>query len=108
MGRRRGDRRPVGRRLAEAMRQFGRRHPDFVAKLVRENEIQNVILYRFIDGYREEGDYRAPASEAEEAVLMDAARSVIKELLTEPPLGVAVAAETLEDALDAWRRADDE
>ncbi len=102
---RKGGGRQTGRHVAARMRQFGRRHPDFVFKLVRENAIQNVILYRFIDGYLEEGGYRTPVSKAEEARLMSGARSVIRELLTEPPLGVGVATETLEDALEAWRRA---
>ena len=90
------------------MRRFGHRHPDFVSRLVRENSIQNVILYRFIDGYREEGGFRAPESPGEEQRLMEAARLVIKELITEPPLGVGVVADTLEEALDAWRRVDNQ
>lgn len=87
-------------RLVPAMRDFGLRQSDFLNRLVLENSIQNVILYKFIDGFLEDRDLETPPPRADEARLERAARRALRDLLSDSmPAGASLA-----QVIDSWRR----
>jgi hypothetical protein len=104
-----GRRRFTRKGVADDMRDFARSNFDFVDRLVLENNIRNVILYKFVDGYLEDRRPGVELTREEDRMLARAARSAIKAVLESPPVmseenGGGGRYESFEVAVESWRR----